>query len=207
MRRLLVAVLALAPAAAAAAGPVADSVTMRPRAVVVKSNEFAVGATGAVSSGAQGEYVSITGKECGVPAGFWRALAGATTLAGGGWEASVPIRTTTTLRAEWRNATSATVVVRKRPYVALVKEPDGFRVTVGSDVTSTDGKRVIVERLAPTGWKSLQTVVVKSSGYAGWSERDGLRFTVPRGTTLRAVLPLSQAKPCYLAGYSKLVRT
>ncbi len=30
--------------------------------------------------------------------------------------------------------------------------------------------------------------------------------SVPR-TTLRAVLPLAQAKPCYLAGYSKLIRT
>ncbi len=32
------------------------------------------------------------------------------------------------------------------------------------------------------------------------------RIAVPKGTTLRAVLPLQAAKPCYLAGYSKLVR-
>ena len=30
---------------------------------------------------------------------------------------------------------------------------------------------------------------------------------VPKGTTLRAVLPLAAAKPCYLGGYSKLIRT
>ena len=29
----------------------------------------------------------------------------------------------------------------------------------------------------------------------------------PEGTTLRVVLPLSQAKQCYPAGYSKLIRT
>ena len=35
----------------------------------------------------------------------------------------------------------------------------------------------------------------------------GLRFEVPKGTSIRAVLPLAQAKPCYLAGYSNIVRT
>ena len=34
-----------------------------------------------------------------------------------------------------------------------------------------------------------------------------IKVDVPKGTTLRAVLPLSQAKPCYLSGYSKPVRT
>ena len=34
-----------------------------------------------------------------------------------------------------------------------------------------------------------------------------LLVAVRRGTTLRAVLPLASARPCYLAGYSKLVRT
>ena len=34
-----------------------------------------------------------------------------------------------------------------------------------------------------------------------------LRFRVPKGTTIRAVLPRSQAGACYLAGYSKLIRT
>jgi hypothetical protein len=34
-----------------------------------------------------------------------------------------------------------------------------------------------------------------------------LRFRVPKGTTICAVLPRSQAGACYLAGYSKLLRT
>jgi hypothetical protein len=33
------------------------------------------------------------------------------------------------------------------------------------------------------------------------------RPRVPKGTLIRAVLPLSQARPCYLAGYGPLMRT
>ena len=36
---------------------------------------------------------------------------------------------------------------------------------------------------------------------------DDFRLPVPKGTTVRAHVPASQAKPCYLAGYSKLIRT
>ena len=59
---------------------------------------------GAISSGAEGEYVVVKGKECGIPGAFFRGLGGATTAAGGRYEASVPIRTKTTLRAEWKEA-------------------------------------------------------------------------------------------------------
>ena len=67
-----------------------------------------------------------------------------------------------------------------------------------------DGKRVRVERLTPAGWKLLQTVVVESEGYGSRAEKDKLRFKVPKGTTIRAVLPRAQTGPCLLAGYSNL---
>ena len=44
-------------------------------------------------------------------------------------------------------------------------------------------------------------------GYVQYAEKKKLRFKVPKGTTIRAVLPRSQAGACYLAGYSKLLRT
>jgi len=208
--RKAVALSALAAACLAglaAAGTFADSVTMRARAAILRSDEFAVGVLGTISNGAEGEYVSVTGKECGIPGAFFRALGGATTLAGGGWEASVPVRTTTTLRAEWKDAKSETVTVRRRASVWLTKERRGFRIAVSSEAGRADGKRVIIERLMRAGWKKLQTVVVRSEGYTEFAEKSGLRFKVPKGTTIRAVLPRSQAGPCYLAGYSKLIRT
>jgi hypothetical protein len=166
-----------------------------------------VGVSGVISSGAAGEHVTVTGEECGIPGAFLRALGGRTTMAGGQYEVSVPIRTKTTLRAEWKEAKSATVVVTPRAYVALTKKPGGYEVGLFGEAFQVDGKRIRVERLTPTGWKLLQTVVVKSKGYGGWAEKDKLRFKVPKGTTIRAVLPRSQTGACYLAGYSKLIRT
>ena len=195
-------------ASLATAGALADSITLQPRTTVLRTNEFSVGVLGGISSGAEGEYVVVKGKECGIPGAFFRGLGGATTLAGGRYEASVPIRTKTTLRAEWKEAASPTVVVTPRANVRLTKEPSGFRVTLTNDVESADGKRVTIERFTGTGWKKVQTVVLKAMpGYVQYAERKKLKFKVPKGTTIRAVLPRSQAGACYLAGYSKLIRT
>ena len=210
MRRAVAAsgLLAAAFASLAAAAVLADSITLQPRAGVLRSSEYSVGVLGAISSGAAGEYVSVTGKECGIPGAFFRALGGGTTTAGGAYETSVQVRTKTTLRAEWKGATSATVVVNKRAFITLTKEEDGFRVAVASETGSVDGKRATIERLTPNGWKRLQTVVLKAQdGYVQYGEKKKLRFKVPKGTTIRAVLPRSQAGACYLAGYSKLIRT
>ena len=209
MKRLVVAfaLVAATLAGLAAAGPTANTVTLQARATVLRTGEYGVGVFGQVSSGAEGEYVAVLGKECGIPGAFFRGLGGGTTTAGGGYEASPLIRTKTTLRAEWKDAVSQTVVVTPRAYVSLTKEPGGFRVGMASDVASVDGKRVRIERLTPAGWKLLQIVVLQTEGYNGYAEKDKLRFKVPKGTTIRAVVPRSQAGPCFLAGYSKLLRT
>jgi hypothetical protein len=209
MRVALVATALVAAALAglAAAGPAADSITMRVSETVLRTRAASVGASGTISSGAEGEYVAVTGKECGIPGAFFRALGGGTTQAGGHYEVSVPVRTKTTLRAEWKEAKSATVTVTPRAYVSLTKEQGGFEVGLYSEAIQVDGKRLRIERLTPAGWKLLQTVVVKSDAYGGWAEKNKLRFKVPKGTTLRAVLPRAQTGPCLLAGYSRLVRT
>jgi hypothetical protein len=192
----------------AAASILADTVTLQPRTGIIRSSEYGVGVLGQISGGAEGEYVVVKGKECGIPGAFFRGLGGATTAAGGTYEASVPVRTKTTLRAEWKDATSTTVIVNKRAFISLTKEEDGFRVAVSSETGSVDGKRATIERLTPNGWTRLQTVVLKAQdGYVQYGEKKKLRFRVPKGTTIRAVLPRSQAGACYLAGYSKLIRT
>ncbi len=192
----------------AAAGILVDTVTLQLRATVLRSDEYGVGVVGDISSSAEGEYVVVKGKGCGIPGAFFRGLGGATTLPGGRYEASVLVRTKTTLRAEWKDATSAVVTVNKRADIRLTKEEDGFRVSVAMETQSVDRKRATVERLTPTGWKKLQTVVLKAQpGYVQYAEKKKLHFKVPKGTTIRAVLPCSQAGACYLAGYSKLIRT
>jgi hypothetical protein len=51
----------------------------------------------------------------------------------------------------------------------------------------------------------MRSVVLTKSGYGG-SASATFRAAVPKGTLIQAVLPRSQAPPCYLAGYSNLVR-
>ena len=95
-----------------------------------------------------------------------------------------------------------------RAHVDFRKEYDGtyeVMVDLGNEVG--DGKKVVIQRLTSAGWKMLRTVVVRATGTSEWAKKDGLRLKVPKRTLLRAVLPLPQARPCHLAGYSALLRT
>jgi hypothetical protein len=207
-RAVLALTLTLALGGLAVAAPLADSVDMHARATVLRSGEVTVGVYGTISSGAEGAYVAVKGLECGIPGAFFRGIGGATTTAGGAWEATLIVRTKTTFRAEWKDAKSASVIITPRADIRFTKEKDGYQVGVASETSSVDGKRAVVQRLTPTGWKTLQTVVLKSEGgYAQYGVRKKLKFKLPKGTTIRAVFPRSQTGPCYLAGYSKLLRT
>jgi hypothetical protein len=151
--------------------------------------------------------VTVQGKECGVPGAFFRGLLSATTDEGGGWEANLSINTKTVIRAVSGSDVSRDLTVQIRAPVGLAPmpgKPSGrFRVGVGG-VVPRGGKRVTIERFdrASSRWHTVRTIVLDATG-----AKKGFRLAVPKGTTVRAVLPLSQAKPCYLAGYSRLVRT
>jgi hypothetical protein len=163
--------------------------------------------SGTIGNPKAGELVTVQGKECGV-AGSFRALAAAQTTAGGGWSVDYMPRAMTVFRASWGGAVSTEVTVRVRAFVAIYpRTGNRFRVAV-STVGRLDRKRVAIERFdrGASKWRSVQTVVVSSGAYGEYADKV-VRIAVPKGTTVRAVLPLSQAKPCYLAGYSKLIRT
>jgi hypothetical protein len=182
------------------------SVTLRARSTVIRSDAQPV-LLGEISSGQAGEYVAVQGKECGVPGAFFRGIAGAMTSEGGGWITDQIIqRTTTTYRAVWKDSVSTPLVVRQRINVWLIRTGKGFQVGVSGEVGNWDRRRVTVQRLTTAGWRRLTSVVVRAQGVVSVARRGGLRFSVAKGTLLRAVLPLAQAKPCYLAGYSKLIR-
>ena len=77
---------------------------------------------------------------------------------------SVPIRTKTTLRAEWKEAESPTVVVTPRANVRLTKEPGGLRGRlVPARRTSVDGKEGDDRAPHGRGLEVLQTVVLKAA--------------------------------------------
>jgi hypothetical protein len=75
-------------------------------------------------------------------------------------------------------------------------------------------KRVTLQRYEPLArsWRNVRSAVLTDSGSnAGspfiWSRTEKFQQRLAKRTLVRATLPLSQAKPCYAAGYSNLLRT
>jgi hypothetical protein len=207
-RPAVVFAVALAAALGLALGGSSPEVTLSAQPLIIRA-DARVTLVGQISSGAANEYVAVQGKECGVPGTGFRSVAGALTTAGGAWSAQPQyLQSTTKLRAAWKSYRSPVVTVQVRAGVDL-SERSGHRWHVGvGGIGRFDGKRLFVQRF-DTGsrtWRRVTTVVVETSSYGGYAEKNDVRLHVPKGTTLRAVLPLAEAKPCYLAGYSALVR-
>jgi hypothetical protein len=88
----------------------------------------------------------------------------------------------------------------------------GFKVDVRA-LTQFWRRHVVVQRFERRlgRWRDVKKVVLTDSGAAPgsmfvWTSAD-FNIAVPRGTAIRVVLPLSQARPCYLAGYSNQLQT
>ena len=170
---------------------------------------------GSVDNGKAGEVVEIQAKECGANPPFFRAVASAQTREGGGWTTPIYLGINTTLRAVWKDNASAQITVLQRVFVILQKK----RSTGAFEAWVVGGaqfwrKSVLIQRRLQGAWKTVQSVVLTETGATDptgrrntvWSKG---KFTasVPKGTLIRAVFPLSQARPCHLAGVSKSVRT
>ena len=182
--------------------------TVHERAQVV---ELLGSAEGAKAS----DLVTIEAKDCGDTA--FRHVYEAHTDARGGWTLQIAPTITTTLRAVWKNARSVAVTVQDRPWVQLSLRPRtargfGFEVAVRSELQFWK-RHVVIQRLDRRvgQWRDMRKVVLSETGAASgspfvWSSAE---FTtdVPPGTLVRAVFPLSQARPCYLAGFSNQLRT
>ena len=164
---------------------------------------------GSVDSGRGGETVSVQAKDCGSQ--FFKSEAEIETRDGGGWSIQFSSGINTVVRAVWNGSASAQVAIRQRQFVFLDRQRSGsgFRVGV-SGKRSFWHKKVVIQRRQSRGWTTVKTVVLTdsrtASGSLSWTEAK-FGLDVPKGTFVRAVLPLSQARPCYLAGVSRTVRT
>ena len=183
--------------------------TVRP--AIVRWAEAAT-ITGGVGSGQSNVDVYIDGQTCGD--GRWEVISGAHTGPGGGFTAELGAGINLLVRARAEGATSNVVRVQQRPSVTLQQRPRGtFWVNVNAG-RSFWKKRVILQsyvRSART-WRNVRSAVLADSGSRPgstfvWSESGKFRQQLPKGTLVRATLPLLQAKPCYAAGYSNLIRT
>jgi hypothetical protein len=166
---------------------------------------------GSVDSRKEGEEVTIQAKDCGKS--FFRVVAGTTTGAGGSWSTRYFPSITTSVRAVWNDVASRQVTIRQRAPITLSKTQvaRGFTVRIVGK-KSFWRKRVSIQRFDRRlgTWSTFRSVTLTQSGGTGGGGYvySIAEFTarVPKGTQLRAVFPLSQARPCYLAGVSLPIR-
>ena len=168
--------------------------------------------SGTIASREAGETITIQANECSFPG--WRDVATTRTEAGGRWELSADqssglAQTRTTFRAKWRTATSARVTVQTRPGVNL-GQTTRTRWGVGVLALRSFLDRIGLFQRYDRGRQRWTTVkrfrlTTKDSVPAGSWTYGRFRARVARGSLVRAVIPRSQVKPCYLAGYSLLL--
>jgi hypothetical protein len=191
----------------------AEQVTLVARPTIHNRNQ-PITLLGSVESGKANEDVFIEAKECG--ATEFHEVGGAHTIAGGGWTTTYDPYITTTFRAVWKGSRSATVTVRDRAWVQLqrLQRPArgyDFEVAVRAYRLQFWKRHAVVQRFDRRlgRWIDLKSAVLTDTGGMGnfvWSYGE-FSVVVPKGTRIRAVFPLSQARPCYMAGYSNQLTT
>lgn len=165
---------------------------------------------GAIDRRAAGERVDIQARECGQR--FFRGVAGTTTREDGSWSLEYAPGITATLRAVWNGVASPPVVVRAQATVDLSRRGTSPRYSVSVRGQAQFWRRLVeIQRRVGGRWRTVRTVTLTETySYPGVSwmvSAADFRASFPEGSTLRAVLPASQAKPCYLAGVSRTLRT
>ena len=178
---------------------------------------------GAVTNAEADEEVTVQFKQCGLYPEQFRDFMTTQTIEGGAWSLDElffvrqQLYAGGTFRAQWRDQVSQEVKLQMRAGVDLRRLPRGGRFEVRVFGTQSFWhRRVRVERFETRSRKWLlerSLLLTGSEGSRDYGQPIAVNTTEPfrpkvaKGTTLRAVLPLSQTRPCYLAGYSKLQRT
>lgn len=191
-----------------------EQVTLLARPTIHNRNQI-ITLYGSVDSGRANEDITIEGKRC--DKANWEIVSGAHTSTGGAYVTQWAPFVTTTLRAVWNGVRSAPLTIQDRAWVQLSRRPrtaQGYGFEVELRATVQFWKRyVVVQRYERRlgRWRDVKKVVLTESGAAPgsqfvWSGAE-FRVKVPPRTPIRAVFPLSQARPCYLAGYSNQLDT
>ena len=206
----LVAALASAPVVLAAGGSAAETISIGARPTIAGAGDQVV-VTGLLGSGQADVEVTLEGKPCDETT--WRELSATSTDAGGGWYLEFVPAITELIRAKGGGATSSAVKVQTRPSVSLGQRPPGtFYVWVNAQRPFWH-RKVTLQRFGrgTRKWIDIRKILLTETGAPPgvgwiWTGSEKVRVRVPKGTTLRAVLPRSQTGACYLAGYSNLLR-
>ncbi len=157
--------------------------------------------SGAISSQAGAELVTVMYQKCGT--NFFTSVAAAQTLEGGTWAASPTAAISSGIfRARWKNDQSDPVRYRApaRVYFSRGRGRE-FRVAVVAD-TILNSRFVLLQRLSGGRWVHVRRIRLELDGaYSA-------EFKVQkRGLRLRIVVPEKTAAPCYAPAVSQTVRS
>ena len=200
----------------ASAAPRDAAITLSVRPSVIPLYQ-PVTASGTISGSGSNATVTVQFKECGLnPVQFRDVADGIYGDLDGKWSASIVPVANGTLRATQGSAVSNEARILTRAHVQLQPtRPGRYRAYVEAR-QSFWRKRVRIERYdrGRSRWVLLRRVMLVDTDAAGFgsietvrSSSDEFATNLPAGAKLRAVVPLSQAKPCYVAGSSQVVQT
>jgi hypothetical protein len=191
--------------------PAAITITVRP---TIYSRTQALVVSGSVTSGKADERVTLQFKQCGLFPAQFRDHAEVTTHEGGGWGLETGVIANGVFRAVSGGDVSNEVPVQKRADIRLAPAPPGRYEVQVVERMSFWRKQVLIQRFhrGQRKWLLVKKLRLVNSGAAPgssyvWSTTDEFVVDVAKGTTIRAVLPLAQAKPCHIGGYSNLLVT
>jgi plastocyanin len=165
--------------------------------------------SGAVSSLAAGESVTLNAMECGKTT--FSQVATVRSVANGAWSFSAKPTLNTVYQARWRNANSAQLTEKVAPAVVLRRIRAGRFTASVTAAQSFVGKYVVLQRYVRTrrAWKTVKRVTLRTAkpGTAPTMITSaGFRARRTRGARLRLLLTQPQAGACYAAGQSAAVR-
>jgi hypothetical protein len=178
---------------------------------------------GSVSSGKADQKVAIQFKACGLYPAQFRDAFETTTQQGGGYSLGqrFNLGVSGVFRAVSGDSVSADVRVQQRASVYL-RPTRGGRYTVSVWGTLPFWRRYVLlqrfDRRRGVWITGRRLVLTDQGGGSGpappfqsvvmvGTSTEPFRPVVPKGTMIRAAFPLSQARPCYLAGYSEIRTT
>jgi hypothetical protein len=191
--------------------PAAVTINVRP---TIYGRKGPLVVSGSVTSGKEGEKVTLQYKQCGLYPTQFRDEAEVTTHEGGGWGLETGVLANGVFRALSGGDVSNEVQVQKRVDVRLAPAPPRRFVVNVVERMQFWRKQVLIQRYhrGQRKWLLVKKLrLVNSDAAPGsvyvWSSTDEFALDVPKGTTVRAVLPLAQARPCHIGGYSNLLVT
>ncbi len=190
-----------------------ETISWSVRPLIVRWDEL-VNASGTIGTGQPGQLVTIQQRVCDQQT--WHDVGEATTTANGSWSVDFLTRISGQLRATSGDATTEPVHLQQRPRVFFSQRPPGrFQAGVQAQRQYWH-RRMRIDRFDRKrgAWVTVKRVLITETEGddqgGGMSDiastTDRFRIDVPKGTNLRAVLPIEVGRPCYAAGFSPIVR-